>query len=196
MTLTDTTHSTTPASAQLPTPAPPVLDTVSLTALRVPAVQRLLALRAQHRLTRGHVRLAAECLDVSERTMWRWLTEASHSPEAAAAPGTRRGTRFEVTPQLRVLLAYWHGNVSAVHRELLARAHTDTTTSTSPPSSTTPSGTLPPRAPGGDPASTLPGGAPTSAVPLLDPVPSLPTLLRAVRRDLTPGERAGVISQL
>jgi hypothetical protein len=29
------------------------------------------------------------------------------------------------------------------------------------------------------------------AVPLLDPVPSLATFLRAVRRDLTPGERAG-----
>ncbi|WP_331768198.1 hypothetical protein [Embleya sp. NBC_00896] len=144
MTLSGTAHSTTPASAS------PVLDAASLTALRVPAVQRLLALRAQRRLTRGHVRLAAQCLDVSERTMWRWLADASHSPEAAATPGARRGARFEVTSQLRVLLAYWHGNVSAVHRELTARARAHTTR----PSTTT-----------------TPDGAPTPPMPIDTPTP-------------------------
>lgn len=38
----------------------------------------------------------------------------------------------------------------------------------------------------------VPAGAPVEAVPLLDPVPSLSTFLRAVRRDLTAGERAGL----
>ncbi|WP_406292818.1 hypothetical protein OG948_00450 [Embleya sp. NBC_00888] len=37
----------------------------------------------------------------------------------------------------------------------------------------------------------LPGGAPPAGVPVLDPVPSLSTFLRAIRRDLTAGERAG-----
>lgn len=194
MTPTDTAHATTPTSPPPPTSAPPVLDAASLTALRVPAVQRLLTLRAQHRLTRGHVRLAAQCLDVSERTMWRRLADASHSPEAAAAPGARRGARFEVTSQLRVLLAYRHGNVSAVHRELTARARAHTTR---PPTTTTPDGAPTPPIPidtptSEPPPSALPGGAPVSAVPLPDPVPSLPTLLRAVRRDPTPGERAGL----
>ncbi|MGA4844389.1 hypothetical protein [Streptomyces sp. G45] len=49
----------------------PVLDAASLTALRAPAVRRLLALRAQRRLTRGHVRTTAQCLNVSDRTVWR-----------------------------------------------------------------------------------------------------------------------------
>ncbi|MFE3282429.1 hypothetical protein ACFXJJ_04810 [Streptomyces sp. NPDC059233] len=78
--------------------------------------------------------------------------------------------RFEVTSQVRVLLAYWRGNASAVHRQLVVRA----------------------RAAAGDLVTAVPGGAPMEAVPLLDPVPSLSTFLRAVRRDLTAGERAGL----
>ncbi|MHB9864578.1 integrase catalytic domain-containing protein [Streptomyces sp. YIM S03343] len=84
-----------------------------------------------------------------------------------------------------MLLAYWHGNASAVHRELVARA--DTADETEPTEEGNASSTdLDSR-----PATPLPGGAPPAAVPLLDPVPSLPTFLRAVRRDLTPGERVG-----
>ncbi|MGW7261774.1 transposase [Streptomyces sp. NPDC054834] len=131
-------------------------------------MQQLLRLRGQGRLSRGHVRLAGECLGVSERTVWRWLAQAAADPSAAAHPGARSGERFEVTAEVRVLLTYWHGNASAVHRQLVARA----------------------RAAAGEPAVAVPGGAPAEAVPVLDPVPSLSTFLRAVRRDLTAGERA------
>ncbi len=156
-----------------------VLGKESLTALRAPAVRRLLALRAERRLSREHVRLAGECLGVSERTVWRWLAEASRSPQAAIRPGERSGDRFEITREIRVLLAYWHGNASAVHRQLVARA------------ASSPDGR------DGQPAAVpesaaSPAGAPPAAVPLLDPVPSLSTFLRAVRRDLTAGERAGL----
>jgi putative transposase len=82
-----------------------------------------------------------------------------------------------------VLLAYWHGNASAVHRELVARVAAGTVTvgdDTAPPTS-------PPRTD----RPTVAGGAPSAAVPVLDPLPSSSTFLRAVRRDLTAGERAG-----
>ncbi|MET7305189.1 hypothetical protein ABZS54_41250, partial [Embleya sp. NPDC005575] len=107
-------------------PAVPALDTVSSTALRAPAVRRLLALRAERRLTRAHVHATAQCLNVSDRTVWRWLADATTTPATAAHPGARRGDRFEITPDIRVLLAYWRGNASAVHREFLARARTAT----------------------------------------------------------------------
>ncbi|WP_437026070.1 Mu transposase C-terminal domain-containing protein [Streptomyces bungoensis] len=142
-------------------------------------MRRLLALRGERRLSREHVRLAGECLGVSERTVWRWLAEASRSPRAAIRPGQRSGGRFEITGEIRVLLAYWHGNASAVHRQLVARAETgsrDGQLATAP-----------------EPAA-CPAGAPPAAVPLLEPVPSLSTFLRAVRRDLTAGERAGLAS--
>ncbi|WP_372404116.1 Mu transposase C-terminal domain-containing protein [Streptomyces luteireticuli] len=175
---------TAPAPASLTEPA---LDPASLTALRAPAVRRLLALRTQRRLTRAHVHTTAQCLNVSERTVWRWLADATTMPESTAYPGARRADRFEITPEIRVLLAYWHGNASAVHRELLAhaKAAADTELSEESGTSTTIVSVTP------QPTASVPGGAPPAAVPLLDPVPSLPTFLRAVRRDLTPGERAG-----
>ncbi|MFE0678662.1 Mu transposase C-terminal domain-containing protein [Streptomyces sp. NPDC058867] len=142
-------------------------------------MRRLLALRAERRLSREHVRLAGECLGVSERTVWRWLAEASLSPGAALRPGERRSDRFEVTGEIRVLLAYWHGNASAVHRQLLARARAQAAARDGRPA----------QAPQ---CAASPAGAPPAAVPLLDPVPSLSTFLRAVRRDLTAGERAGL----
>ncbi|MER6501902.1 transposase family protein [Streptomyces sp. NPDC001455] len=195
---------TTP-SQPIPVPAPPpgeagpALDAASLTALRAPAVRRLLTLRAEHRLTRAHVHTTAQCLNVSDRTVWRWLAAAATTPDTAAAPGARPTGRFEITPELRVLLAYWHGNASAVHRELLARTRQAPTPATppSPPADTdtddsadvsAPGPAAPPPRP---PRSALPGGAPLAAVPLLNPVPSLATFLRAVRRDLTAGERTG-----
>ncbi|WP_189960080.1 Mu transposase C-terminal domain-containing protein [Streptomyces alanosinicus] len=157
------------SGAEDPTPPVergPVLEGPGLAALRVPAVEQLLRLRRQGRLSRGHVRLAGECLGVSERTVWRWLAQAEAEPRTAERPGNR----FEVTSEVRVLLAYWRGNASAVHRQLVVRA----------------------QAAVGEPAAPVPGGAPMEAVPLLDPVPSLSTFLRAVRRDLTAGERAGL----
>lgn len=60
-----------------------------------------------------------------------------------------------------------------------------------PPALQLSTGTVSDRQRAGAPGTTLPGGAPPSAVPLLDPVPSLATFLRAVRRDVTAGERAG-----
>lgn len=159
-----------------------VLGEQSLIALRPPAVRRLLAMREQRRLTRGHVRLAAECLGLSERTVWRWLAEATDAPGTAARPGARRAEHFEITGPIRVLLAYWHGNASAVHRQLVARAR----------DATTPSASAADTSPHDKAVAGVPGGAPLSAVPLVDPVPSLSTFLRAVRRDLTAGERAGL----
>lgn len=131
------------------------LPEASRTALRGPAVRRLLALRAGKGLTAGHVRVAADALGVSERTVWRWLAAAESDEAAAADPGarSRAGTRFTISSEVRGLLALWKGNVRAVHRELVLRAARQ-----SPP---------------GD-------------------VPSLTTLHRAIRRDLTPGERAGL----
>ncbi len=171
-------------SIEPPLPSEPVLDTVSLTALRAPAVQHLLQLRAQGRLSRGHVSTTAQCLNVSDRTVWRWLADASADPAVAVSPGARRTTRFGITPEIRVLLAYWHGNASAVHRELVARAIPAPPT----PPDTGPSAPEPAVPP---PRTSVPGGAPPEAVPLLTPVPSLATFLRAVRRDMTAGERAG-----
>lgn len=163
-------------STALPENPAGVLGEESLTALRAPVVRRLLALRAERRLSREHVRLAGECLGVSERTVWRWLAEASRSPQAAIRPGERSGDRFEVTREIRVLLAYWHGNASAVHRQLVTRAQTgghdgQPTTTTEPAAS--------------------PAGAPPAAVPLLGLLPLLVVLCRVMGRDLMPGERAG-----
>ncbi|MGO4463647.1 ISNCY family transposase, partial [Streptomyces sp. M-16] len=58
-----------------------------------------------------------------------------------------------MTQEIRQQLAVWGGNVSAVHRELVARAAKD---------------------------------------PSLGPVPSLSVFHRAVRQDLSAGERAGL----
>ncbi|MGW3747005.1 transposase [Streptomyces sp. NPDC005146] len=161
-----------------------VLGEVSLTALRAPAVRRLLSLRIERRLSREHVRLAGECLGVSERTVWRWLAEASQNPVAAAHPGARHTGRFEITTEIRVLLAYWHGNASAVHRQLMERAEAEAGSMRAQASGTAQPVPLNLVA--------VPGGAALSQVPLLDPVPSLSTFLRALRRDLTAGERAGL----
>ncbi|WP_035791320.1 hypothetical protein [Kitasatospora mediocidica] len=168
--------------APVPAGAEPVLDAVSLKVLRAPAVHRLLALRAEGDLTRAHVHTTAQCLAVSDRTVWRWLADATATPATADEPGARHPDRFEITPQLRVLLAYWRGNASAVHRELLARARAAAACGSAPGQAVPPSLLPQPHPPA--------GGAPPAAGPVLDPVPSPSTLLRAVR-DLTAGERAG-----
>ncbi|MGC0415529.1 transposase [Embleya sp. AB8] len=183
-----TPHDDTTRESSTP-PAEPALDTVSSTALRAPAVRRLLALRAERRLTRAHVHTTAQCLNVSDRTVWRWLADATTTPDAATHPGARVGDRFEITPPIRVLLSYWRGNASAVHRELVARARAAAGPGTTAGDAASPaSPAAPPPPPGGMPP---PGAAPPAAVPVLDPVPSLSTFLRALRRDLTAGERVG-----
>ncbi|GAA0324944.1 hypothetical protein GCM10010302_75130 [Streptomyces polychromogenes] len=84
----------------------PELQGPALAALSGPAVQRLLRLRlrAQGRLSRGHVRLVGECLGVSERTVRRWLAQAEADPDAGGVPGARPVSRFKVMPEVRVLL--------------------------------------------------------------------------------------------
>ncbi|WP_405953027.1 Mu transposase C-terminal domain-containing protein [Streptomyces prunicolor] len=133
-------------------------------------MRRLLALRVRGGLTTGHVRVAADALGVSERTVWRWLAEAGLDERAADEPGARAQTRtrFTITPEVRALLALWKGNVAAVQRELAARA-------------------------AGRPvadAGAQAGAPPGTCLP--SDVPSLTTLHRAIQRDLTPGERAGL----
>jgi putative transposase len=116
---------------------------------RVAAVQRLPELESRGELTSGHVRLVAQALGKSERTVWRWLAAARTQGRLGRVPAER----FTVSTELRQLLALWGGNASRVHAELLERARQD---------------------------------------PAAPPVPSLATLHRAVRRDLTAGERAGL----
>ncbi|MEV6574202.1 transposase family protein [Streptomyces sp. NPDC051577] len=85
----------------------------------------------------------------SERTVWSWLSAGRREGRM----GPRPRSRFVVTREIRQQLAMWGGNVSAVHRELAARAVRD---------------------------------------PSLGPVPSLSVFHRAVVRELSAGERAGL----
>ncbi|MGW5922284.1 Mu transposase C-terminal domain-containing protein [Nocardia fluminea] len=78
-------------------------------------MDRLAELAQVGSLTSDHVRLSAQTLAVSERTVWRWL-RAHRAGTADATP--RRG--FVVDDAVRVRLAYWRGNVMALHRELVA----------------------------------------------------------------------------
>ena len=118
---------------------------------RAAAMPRLLDLDERGELTAAHVRLVAQALGKSERTVWRWLAAARADHRLARV----ESSHFTVTTEVRRLLALWGGNASRVHAELVQRAADD------------------PKAP---------------------PVPSLSTLHRAIRRDLTRGERAGLKS--
>ncbi|MFE5330459.1 hypothetical protein ACFRCG_29140 [Embleya sp. NPDC056575] len=167
-----------PAEETRPAPAAlPGLDAVSRAALRAPAVRSLPGLRSRRELTTNHVRTTAQCLGVSERTVWRRPADAVATPAAIVSPDARDSDRFEITPPIRLLPAYWHGNASAVHRELVVRARTATGPGT--PAGDPAAPASPPPPPSGTP---LPGGAPPAAVPVLDPLPSLSTFLRALRR--------------
>jgi putative transposase len=85
---------------------------------REAAVRCLMGLDGEGRLTTGHVQLAAEGLGVSERTVWRWV----EAGRARGELGQRPRGRFEVTDQVRERLAFWRGNVAAVHREIVEAA--------------------------------------------------------------------------
>lgn len=117
----------------------------STRALRQAAVDRLVQLADQQLLSRAHVRMVAGTLEVTDRTVWRWV--AARREGRTPAPRDR----FRIDDRLRVRLAYWRGNAAALQRELAAEA-----------------------TPGGPPA------------------PSLSTVQRAIARDLTPGQRAGL----
>lgn len=83
-------------------------------ALRQAAADRLAAMNERGELTSDHVRLSSQTLGVAERTVWRWLAVR----RAKAEPIQRQ--RFRLDDTLRVRLAYWRGNVLALHRELVA----------------------------------------------------------------------------
>ncbi|MCY0935165.1 Mu transposase C-terminal domain-containing protein [Streptomyces sp. H34-S4] len=82
---------------------------------------RLLALDVRGDLSTAHVRMVASALGVSERTVWNWLSAGRREGRM----GPRPRSRFVVTREIRQQLAVWGGNVSAVHRELVARAVRD-----------------------------------------------------------------------
>lgn len=112
-------------------------------ALRDAAVRRLRQLSEDGRIPAEQVALTARGLGVSERTVWRWLAGGRARDDARP--------HFEVDEGLRRRLAFWRGNVVAVHRELVGEQDA-----------------------GGRAA------------------PSLATLYRAVNRQLSAGERAGL----
>jgi len=133
---------------------------------RAATVTRLRQLRAAGHLTSRHVRLAADGLGVAERTVWRWLGEAS------GEQGRRRGRApYRLSEMDREALAFFHGSVAAVHRARTAVVATGT----------------------GD-GPVLAAGLPVPAF-LIDgwagaePV-SLRTLQESFARELTPAERA------
>src|SRR5258708_39249294 len=57
-------------------------------------------------------------MKVSERTVWRWVRQA----RAGEGLDRRPRERFQVTDKIRQRVAFWRGNVAAVHRELAAAA--------------------------------------------------------------------------
>jgi len=83
-------------------------------ALGEAAARRLALLDSRGELSSEHVRLTAQALGVSERTVWRWVSRA-RSRARPAEPD-----RFRIDDRLRVRLAYWRGNAAALHRELVA----------------------------------------------------------------------------
>jgi len=85
---------------------------------REAVVRRLLVLDSEGRLSGDDVLLAAGCLGVSARTVWRWLGQA----RAGGALVRRGREHFKVTDLVRERLAFWRGNVAAVHRELVEEA--------------------------------------------------------------------------
>lgn len=80
------------------------------THIRDAAVASLRAFQQQGALTNARVRLVAQELGVGERTVWRWIAEG------AGTPPSRPNRRFEVSEEDILELAYWHGNVAALHR--------------------------------------------------------------------------------
>ncbi|MER6018827.1 Mu transposase C-terminal domain-containing protein [Streptomyces anulatus] len=89
------------------------------------AVERLSRLREDEALTAAHVRTVADGLEVSERTVWRWL-----APPKPAAPAAR--PRYELSETDRAALAFYRGNVAAVVRARRTVTDGDGTTSGAP----------------------------------------------------------------
>ncbi|MFE7531551.1 hypothetical protein ACFU7Y_38465 [Kitasatospora sp. NPDC057542] len=88
---------------------------------REAVVARLMDLDSRGELTTAHVRLVASSLGVTMWAVWYWIAAARK--EGRFSPRPR--PQLTITPEIRRLLAFWGGNVSAVHRELVARAADD-----------------------------------------------------------------------
>jgi putative transposase len=86
--------------------------------LRPAAVAQLLRLRGAGELTTAHVRLVAESVGVSVRTVWRWIKEAEESGSTEKAE--RR--RFRITDEIIDVLADYQGNVKRAHEYLVCAA--------------------------------------------------------------------------
>ena len=84
-------------------------------------MRRLLELDGQGELRTEQIRSAAAAMGVSTHTLRRWLRQGRGGEGLARRT---RQDRFEITDELRARLAFWRGNVKAVHRELVTAAET------------------------------------------------------------------------
>ncbi|MBQ0883191.1 Mu transposase C-terminal domain-containing protein [Streptomyces sp. RT42] len=109
-------------------------------------VRSLMELRRGGDMTSADVKTVARTVGVHERTVWRRLEKA----QASGCADLPERSRFTVTEDIRVKLAYHRGNIKAVHLDMLDEADDERD------------------------------------------VPSLSTLHRAVKRDLPPGDLAGL----
>ncbi|MFK8909012.1 Mu transposase C-terminal domain-containing protein [Streptomyces sp. YS-3] len=83
--------------------------------LRPAAVAQLLRLRESGELRTAHVRLVADSVGVSVRTVWRWLAEAEQTG-SLEKPERRR---FRITEEVIDVLADCQGNVKRAHEHLV-----------------------------------------------------------------------------
>lgn len=86
--------------------------------LRPTTVSQLLDLRADGELTTAHVRDAAMALDLSIRSVWRWLATA----EATGRTDRKPRERLEVDEYIRDLLADNFGNIKQTHEQMVRDA--------------------------------------------------------------------------
>jgi len=84
---------------------------------REQVMSRLLALDGRGELTTEHAELVARSVEVSLRTVWRWV-EAGREGRTAPVPRER----FRITDELHARLVAWCGNAAAVHRDLVREA--------------------------------------------------------------------------
>lgn len=86
--------------------------------LRPAAVDQLLRLRRGGELTTAHVRLVADAVEVSTRTVWRWLSQA----ERTGSPEKPERMRLRITEEIVDVLADHQGNVKRAHEHLTRTA--------------------------------------------------------------------------
>ncbi|MFD9722098.1 hypothetical protein [Streptomyces sp. NPDC059076] len=87
-------------------------------ALLTAGVRSLVVLRERGELTSVEVKTVARSVGVHERTVWRRLKKARATGIADLAPRSR----YTVTDEVRIRLAYYRGNIKRVHQEMLEEA--------------------------------------------------------------------------